>query len=148
MAYPHMPLPNNDSIRILHLHPGALQADIHLSLEVIALPNKQSQVEYEAVSYTWGDSTGQKEVSHYDTNSDDVTVLKVTTNCYDALRRLRYTDRTRKIWLDSICIDQSNLDERSAQVRVMGSIYAGAKEVIVYVGESADGSDAVMQWLK
>ena len=39
------------------------------------------------------------------------------------------------MWIDAICIDQNNPKERSSQVSMMGSIYGGAKKVIVWLGK-------------
>jgi hypothetical protein len=42
----------------------------------------------------------------------------------------------RTIWVDAICIDQSNPDERSQQVQLMGQIYRNAQRVLVWLGHS------------
>ena len=41
------------------------------------------------------------------------------------------------IWIDAICINQSNNEEKSQQVAMMGEIYSGAAEVLVWLGEDA-----------
>lgn len=38
------------------------------------------------------------------------------------------------VWIDALCVDQSNLDERSAQVAMMMSIYAQAECVHLWLG--------------
>ncbi len=50
--------------------------------------------------------------------------LLVTTNCEAALRELRDSTETTKLWIDSICIDQSRdaVEERNIQVALMGEI--------------------------
>jgi hypothetical protein len=48
------------------------------------------------------------------------------------------------LWADQICIDQSNLDERSQQVLLMKKIYENALTVFVYLGEGPpDGQNGV-----
>jgi hypothetical protein len=42
------------------------------------------------------------------------------------------------LWVDAVCIDQSNIEERTAQVLIMGSIYAAAQQVDVWLGDSDD----------
>lgn len=147
MLYPGPPLQHDDSIRIMHLHPGQADDAIHFNLETISVPAGQLPGGYEAISYTWGDAILQHEVFHRDTGSGHLSTMKITKNSYNALKSLRYTDSVRQLWMDSICIDQANLDERNAQVKIMKSIYAGAKGVVVYVGEPEHGSDLVMEWL-
>jgi len=39
------------------------------------------------------------------------------------------------IWIDAICIDQDNEDEKSTQILLMGDIYSGASRVIIWLGE-------------
>jgi hypothetical protein len=46
--------------------------------------------------------------------------------------------RSKYIWIDQICIDQQNLDERSAQVPLMNKIFAAAQYVFAWIGELDD----------
>jgi hypothetical protein len=64
--------------------------------------------------------------------------LLVTANCEAALRELRDPSETTKLWIDSICIDQTPnaVKERNIQVALMGEIYKCAKRVVVWLGES------------
>ena len=64
--------------------------------------------------------------------------LLVTANCKAALCQLRDSLQTIKLWIDSICIDQSSdaVEERNRQVALMGEIYKCAKRVIVWLGKS------------
>jgi hypothetical protein len=45
------------------------------------------------------------------------------------------TPRSKYIWIDQICIDQQNLDERSAQVPLMNKIFAAAQYVFAWIGD-------------
>lgn len=70
--------------------------------------------------------------------------LAVTQNLATALRYLRYSDRQRVLWVDAICVDQGNLEERSQQVARMADIYALANRVLVWLGpESRDSALAL-----
>ncbi|KAK0665478.1 heterokaryon incompatibility protein-domain-containing protein [Cercophora samala] len=62
-----------------------------------------------------------------------------------ALKTMRRVDEDLKIWVDAVCIDQQNTDERSRHVRAMGEIYAGAETVRVWLGE--DSGFRVMPFL-
>jgi hypothetical protein len=44
------------------------------------------------------------------------------------------------LWIDAICINQEDLDERSSQVPLMRYIYPQASQVIVWVGKEDDTS--------
>src|SRR5690242_19071913 len=148
MTYPGLPLDNHDSFRIMHLQPGQPGEEIYFRLETVVAATMQPKPEYEALSYTWGDAYLQREIFCNDDATRSPTPLKVTVNCYEAQQSLRYADQPRSLWIDAICIDQAKIEERNAQVKMMGSIFADAREVVVYLGESADDSDLVMEWYK
>jgi hypothetical protein len=59
----------------------------------------------------------------------------VARNLRDAMMRLADTHIGSWIWIDAICIDQNDLEERSAQVQIMWVIYSQAKTVRVWLGE-------------
>lgn len=59
----------------------------------------------------------------------------MTPNLGAALRRLRYKEKWRLVWIDAICVNQEDLDERSQQVMLMRNIYSPARRVIVWLGE-------------
>lgn len=52
----------------------------------------------------------------------------------DILLRVRVPDRDRLLWIDSICIDQSNLVEKDYQVNRMRDVFAQAQTVIASLG--------------
>ena len=60
--------------------------------------------------------------------------IAATTNLYDALSHLRLPSASRLIWADAICINQSDLEERSMQVQLMREIYSRASRVVVWLG--------------
>ena len=62
----------------------------------------------------------------------------VPTNIHDILRRRSSFLRPSCIWIDSICIDQLNLEEKNHQVPMMRSIYEKASHVYVCLGEDRD----------
>jgi hypothetical protein len=87
---------------------------------------------YEALSYVWGAHVGDCRIDC------EGETLFVTKNCEEALRRLRRPKKVRTLWVDSICINQSSNEEKSAQVDLMGEIYGRAKTVLVWLGEYPD----------
>jgi hypothetical protein len=50
-------------------------------------------------------------------------------------------------WIDSICIDQTNILERSDHVRRMKQIYENAHNTIVWLGEQSDDSDTALDFI-
>ncbi|KAN0102765.1 HET domain containing protein [Hyaloscypha variabilis] len=133
LSYKYRPLENECHIRLLRLAPGDELAAIKIS---ILHADLDQQPTYEALSYTWGDSKDATLISC----DEDGATLAVTRNCSAALRRLRSQASERILWIDAICIDQSNIAERSQQVRLMSDIYARAERVLVYLGEASHNS--------
>jgi hypothetical protein len=83
---------------------------------------------YSAFSYTWGD---QREPKHIEINGRTMHIGK---NLWPALRHLRHTNNSQTLWVDSICIDQSSIEEKCHQIPIMAFIYGRTKQVIVWLG--------------
>jgi hypothetical protein len=67
----------------------------------------------------------------------DCDEIPVTANAYNLLRDISSYLFPRLIWIDSICIDQDNISEKTEQVRLMGEIYTGASLGTVWLSTSA-----------
>jgi hypothetical protein len=132
--YTYRPMRNGDSIRLVYLH-HPLDDSAPITISIFRAPLSDAKLEYEALSYTWGNQYSKQTVFCRNPPS----VLEVTQNCYSALRRLR-NDSIRCLWIDAICINQNDDNERSAQVRMMDRVFAMASRVIVDLGEETPGS--------
>jgi hypothetical protein len=132
--YTYHPMRNEDSIRLIHLH-HSVDDSAPITISILRARLSDAKLEYEALSYTWGKQYPKQTVFCRNPPS----VLEVTQNCYSALRRLR-SDSVRCLWIDAICINQNDDNERSAQVRMMDRVFAIASRVIVDLGEETPGS--------
>jgi hypothetical protein len=65
----------------------------------------------------------------------------VTLNLESALRHLRDEDKPRRPWIDTICINQSDIEERSKQVSRMLDIYKYARKVLIWLGKDHEDGD-------
>jgi hypothetical protein len=90
---------------------------------------------YEALSYTWGSREAPSTISLNNYPA------QVTSNLYDALRYLRDKEKPRVLWVDALCINQEDMEERSAQILFMEKIYATVCRVIVWLGTIQDDQD-------
>jgi hypothetical protein len=130
--YPYSLLPpDGDNIRLLRLLPNEdKDAPLYCELRNYSLQRSSLRTHlYEALSYVWGDRDNTLSICV------DKNQFQVTVNLYSALLRLRDHSFERIIWVDAICIDQSNLEERKQQVQLMAKIYSNAHRVIVWLGE-------------
>ncbi|KAF4962377.1 hypothetical protein FSARC_9543 [Fusarium sarcochroum] len=114
------------------------------------LPWRYEWGDFIALSYVWG-SADRSDFS------PSITVngfpFKVTPNLYSALLQLSQSRRIRqgfKLWVDAICINQADQDERGRQVARMRDIYQSAWQVAIWLGpEDKDSSLALsaLSWL-
>jgi hypothetical protein len=54
------------------------------------------------------------------------------------LYRIRNASRKRNIWIDSICINHTDILEKNKQLEIIGNIYLSAETVLVWLGEPED----------
>lgn len=141
--YPGPALPTLNHIRIVSLQPGS---DEPITCELI-VAEIHSNISYEALSYTWGDPNDRQTVFIKAQEHERPKELAVTSNCVSALRRLRYHDRPRILWIDTLSIDQSNVAERNHQVSLMAAIYSSATNVAIYLGEASEDSDLAVDFI-
>ena len=134
---PHRPLDEGATkIRIVNLLPGEFGDPIECILEHIDMEDTK---DYEAISYCWGESSITKPILL------ESKPYPVTTNLFDGLQRLRRSDGPRKLWIDSLCINQSDVAERSREIQKMWSIYKSSAGVVVWLGESLPWSETTVQ---
>lgn len=142
--YPALRSPASN-IRLLYIHPANDVWGIEATLETHSFLERP---QYAALSYTWGDPTKVKPIT---VNGKK---MNVTENLWNALFHIRDSRRRQTLWVDAICINQSDNEEKSAQVPLMSFIYSRAKEVIIWLGdhksprwiEQASLSDYEVNW--
>lgn len=125
--YIYSPLdPNVDSIRLVVLEPAEDQSS-PISCRVRHATFREKP-KYEALSYTWGDDL------HDHTIFIDGKMFMVGPNLLGALKHLRKSDEERVLWIDAICINQSDIHEKNKQLCIMPYIYTRAQVVLVWLG--------------
>ncbi|KAF2827644.1 HET-domain-containing protein [Ophiobolus disseminans] len=152
--YSYRSLESATTIRVLNLHPGGKddpligelvhEDEATLKSRIVkdhrGFPKVDESVfryqPYEALSYVWGPPAFCCPIAL------ESGTLLLTKSLAAALRRLRYTDRVRRIWADAACINQRDVSERSAQVKLMGRIYERAKMVVIWLGPDPDNEAA------
>ncbi|KAL6875837.1 HET domain-containing protein [Trichoderma longibrachiatum] len=142
--YSYSPLQGPRHIRLLRLLPDwNKNAPLRCQLfEYPMLELGDGTHMYEALSYVWG--SPEKPYTLY----IDEKSMPITANLHEALLRLRNRMIERVIWIDAVCIDQSNVDERGEQIQHMAEIYSKASRVILWLGEAADESDQALKRIR
>ncbi|CBX97652.1 hypothetical protein LEMA_P090610.1 [Plenodomus lingam JN3] len=132
--------PPGNAIRLLNLLPGQFSDDVYISIIHERLQD-EPRTPYECLSYTWGSATQAHQKlyiwqKHTTAGGERLSLqyLNVRTNLMTALQHLRHHDLPRVLWIDAVCIDQTNLTEKGQEVARMGQIYNKASRVVVWLG--------------
>lgn len=130
--YRYRTLQKADHIRILKL----CQRVPFLPLRCELIEAHVDRVQgFEALSYTWNNEKPQHCIIVDGRN------LKVTDQVRNILHYRQSFFMESYLWIDAICIDQDDLDERSAQVAIMRKVYRGASRVLVWLGLPGEVSE-------
>ncbi|KAH6880004.1 heterokaryon incompatibility protein-domain-containing protein [Thelonectria olida] len=125
-------LPQHDSIRLLTLHPGEGASRVQCSLSAVRLSD---QPKYEALSYSSEDPRSLMKCILLDEEK-----YPVCDNLWWALLYLRHPSETRVLWVDGICINKNDIQERNCQVELTGMIVSQASCVVMWLGRATIGS--------
>jgi hypothetical protein len=114
------------------------------------MPGPGYEPKYEALSYTWGSElpSTEADVSSGVTPGCGFIPMTLGGNLASALKHLRYKDNSRVLWVDAICINQTDIEERNHQVKRMGGIYSLARRVIVWLGPESEESTHALSTLQ
>ena len=144
---------SSPKIRVLELLPGNEEDEV----KCVLIRTRLGLTPFEALSYCWGSLSSPRKISM---GRKRGKAIDVTANLFNALRRLRYTDKSRFLWVDALCIDQSNNEEKSCmyrlitilrdfeltvlgQVECMRQIFQAADQVLVWLADEAETHDSL-----
>ncbi|CZR59939.1 uncharacterized protein PAC_09834 [Phialocephala subalpina] len=152
--------PAVEEIRTVKVQSGSGNV-IFCELERLVLPqpdpdakgesSKPVKANYTALSYMWDYNTSifppltpwrrRNQISF------NGALLTVKPNLHAALHQLRHETEPRIFWIDAICINQADDNEKTSQVKLMRKIYALAEKTVVWLGQetyvSAQGFKSV-----
>ena len=137
-SYEHFPLPRENAkpaIRLLVLLNGSEDEPIRCKLVHDFLHDCST---FEALSYCWGDQSVKKPIEV------DYADFVVTENLHSALVHLRSERQVRLLWVDAVCINQQDVEEKTEQVGMMREIYERAETVNIWLGPAAQNSTAAL----
>ncbi|KAL9616604.1 MAG: hypothetical protein Q9160_008549 [Pyrenula sp. 1 TL-2023] len=137
MSNDHFPYfsidPDRKEIRLMVIAPGHESEAINCALIKASIFEQPSP--YKALSYTWGEGSATRPV-----NVNGRTFF-VRRNLERALRRFRDQEEKTWIWIDAICINQADVDERNKHIPYMHMVYQRAAKVVVWLGDASGDSE-------
>ena len=136
--------------RLLALEPGPFGSDLigellvvdTVNLSGVVLHEEQRWVEYFALSYTWGSPFFSRAINIHG------VVLPITENLFAFLQRFRDQFEALLLWIDFLCINQDDMDEKATQVSNMLAVYERAKAVVVWLGEEGLHTKLAVDYLQ
>ena len=154
--YQYEPLCETRSFRLVIIHSGSQDAPLKCSMKTCTLDSSPG---FQALLYTWGspypdedgNSAGERSSGdlklptrscHLDCSEG---YLLVTNNLLDALYQFRDNTSDLQLWVDAICINQSDVRERTSQVALMSDIYYVAEAIIVWLGPEDDDARCAVE---
>lgn len=139
LPYSYRPLQRGE-IRLLRLlpssnmYPGSLEATIqHVYLE--------DQPKYTALSYVWSRETPDHTIHVNGWR------LGIAPDLAAALSVLRQNMRTDLVWVDAVCINHDDQEEKFRQVVKMSEIYTQAQEVVAWLGSVDEETNRAIDYL-
>jgi hypothetical protein len=172
--FEYSPLPSDipNPIRLVVLLPQTSGTGIRCLLTVESIDNSPK---YEALSYVWGDASDRREIEvngkifsvtsnlatalHYlslepkgklydRVKSDDERQIIFRQSNIGSLRDNEPSPRAMVLWIDALCIDQTNMSEKNDQVRRMDIIYKKAARVICWLGPRSNTSRRALEIMR
>ncbi|KAI9733945.1 MAG: hypothetical protein M1834_002601 [Cirrosporium novae-zelandiae] len=166
--YKYEPIKAHEEMRILTVFAGKSEDELECMLYKSKLPSTPNQISsstlplspYYALSYWWGDDYPKNKIKIYDdTGARGPThgvadsfnswgTFYIRDNLKAALQQYRQGNKNRDIWIDVICINQDDKDERAAQVSRMQDIYIEAQNVWIWLGAGEPTTKETFDFLK
>lgn len=124
-------------IRLLRVLPGSEDDEISVALSITKM--SEAAGTYDAISYTWGSSDVLHQIQIY----PGAGYVTVRDNIWRFLRHCRSSaikDRVNLLWIDSICINQQDLLEKSLQVSKMRQVFVkgNASRVLIWLDKLSE----------
>lgn len=98
---------------------------------------------YTALSYVWGPSSTMSG-SRNDTLLVNGEAIPARENLLSALRSFQRCNNTDYLWVDAVCINQHDTEEKETQIKLMGDIYSLAERTVIWLGPAENDSDVAM----
>ena len=144
MKFQHAPLAHHRDIRLVQLvlkpirgiEPTVVCEFSHHSID--------QSPSYSTLSYTWTNLDLEKgETAIYAAGS--ASYIQPNLAAWIETHGIRLASQGHRFWIDQLCIDQSNISERSYQVRLMKEIYTQSSKLFVWLGPGSEESTLALE---
>jgi hypothetical protein len=143
-AFKHQPLDlQTKSLRLIEVLPWKGDGQVRCTIKHVT-----TDATYTCLSYVWGPTELGSHVILLNNRPfcvrknlwDFLSVASLNKINLGVDRRDRLTfdfsQATKSLWIDALCIDQENVSERNHQVQQMGEIYSHAQHVLAWLDQN------------
>lgn len=125
-------------IRLLRADVGPHPTSLQFTMYHAAIVDSPK---YIAVSYSWGAPVPESAMKEIIINGEPV---RIRPTLHFFLENIVTQRQTTSLWIDAICINQADVQERNQQVSAMRVIYLSAQKVYVWLGNGDDDTNYAM----
>ncbi|KAI0103551.1 heterokaryon incompatibility protein-domain-containing protein [Daldinia grandis] len=129
-------------IRLFMLFPGEICSP--LTGMIFECSSIERGGPYRTLSYEWGPNNAAAQ--HRLWTADGFLSLHDSLNT--ALRRLRHETSPTVLWVDAICINQEDEDEKARQILMLPKIFQNATRTMAFLGASTQSDGAIKTLLQ
>ncbi|QDS68084.1 hypothetical protein FKW77_010001 [Venturia effusa] len=135
------------TIRLLKLIAG-IPRNPKIDCELVETSlDSPKHIKYEALSWCWGVSQ-EEDYIRIRGKRGKAHAKKAKPDLVKALLALRHEKWDRYLWIDAVCINQKDMDEKNQQVEMMAEIYGKAKRVCVWLGQPDPSSQIAIRFIR
>jgi len=157
-------------VRLLRLEQGSFKLErgtpvdlIRVALLTVPFHKLGTEYRFEALSYNWGEDNAAAPLIVRDESRPAPGIssiyqgvgrmlqpqdkIWVKYNLFEALYHLRSPTQDVWLWVDALCINQEDLEEKEVQVARIADIYVAAANVLVWLGEANHHTVSAMKLL-
>jgi hypothetical protein len=144
--FKHPWMDSQAQVRLLRINAfgSGASEEIDCSLEVFPVVDLQT-VDYIALSYFWGEARTHNDIHQI---TVDRQRYWVRTNLWTFFQSARDLDNSLPIYIDAICLNQLDNEEREHQVKLMSEVYSHAKRAHVWLGSPDVGQGENLRSLR
>ncbi len=131
--------------RLFELEPGLWQGRVPRGKLLVVDLDSNDIPSFDVISYLWGSPDGSNEPTSIRCGGK---ILKTPPNLIPALTSVLHQNRQPKhqlLWIDAVCINQSDSSEKASQLSMMPRVMSMAKSVILYVNKESESTKAALR---
>jgi hypothetical protein len=129
-GFVHCEINAQTQIRLLRLSPSSTSSGTQYTLQRVSL-DALLDIEFRALSYSWGTAEVAAQLSQIKVDNQ---AIYIRLNLFNFLKTAGMKAEYGLFFIDAICINQLDDEEKQYQIRFMTQIYGRANEVIAWLG--------------